>query len=440
MLLLVFLIYWCVVHNQVQASFADFSKNACTELYYYPIKAFSRHCYVTLNGDTPVPDIIQRSGYKLERYVVTTSDGYVLTLFRIPPEEGDNRKNKQPIFLQHGIASDSAIWVTTGSLGFILADEGYDVWLGNHRGTPNSQEHTKYKSSDPEYWNFNLDDSSANDLKASLNEVARVTGKKGSIIYVGHSRGSTIAFMFASQFPNDTKELLQGIVALSPIVYLELPSHWKLLLPAAPLIGVIFKSQFFSYQRSDFQETFKYLGITSIFYHDKIIHLFLKHFCSLMPYICKYSSSMTFGQSNNFLPDNLLTAYSNFPRPISVAEVTQYVQIYNSGNFQKFDYGKEANLRKYQQEKPPLYDLSQINVPVVLLYGKHDTLLSTEKVDKFYKQLTVSKKSMESVPIGDSNEENAYNHVDFIQGKDIKKIFYNDLLNILQSDKLTSKK
>jgi lysosomal acid lipase/cholesteryl ester hydrolase len=91
-------------------------------------------------------------------------------LFRILPEEGDNRKDKQPIFLQHGIASDSASWVTTGSLdtvynifllvilgacaGFILADEGYDVWLGNHRGTPNSQEHTKYKSSDSEYWNF----------------------------------------------------------------------------------------------------------------------------------------------------------------------------------------------------------------------------------------------------------------------------------------------
>jgi hypothetical protein len=66
--------------------------------------------------------------------------------------------------------------------------------------------------------------------------------------------------------------------------------------------------------------------------------------------------------------------------------------------------------------------------------------LSFQKVDKFYKQLTVSKKSMESVPIGDSNEENAYNHVDFIQGKDIKKIFYNDLLDILESDKLTSKK
>lgn len=158
---------------------------------------------------------------------------------------------------------------------------------------------------------FSLDDSSANDLKASLNEVARVTGKKGSIIYVGHSRGSTIAFMFASQFPNDTKELLQGIVALSPIVYLELPSQWKLLLPAAPLIGVIFKSQFFSYQRSDFQKTLKHLGITSIFYHDKIIHLFLKHFCSLVPYICKYSSSMTFGQSNNFLPVSRLSCNSS---------------------------------------------------------------------------------------------------------------------------------
>ena len=56
-------------------------------------------------------DVIERNGYPFEEYKVTTEDGYVLTLHRIPSGRRGNKKggksNKIPVLLQHGLASDS---------------------------------------------------------------------------------------------------------------------------------------------------------------------------------------------------------------------------------------------------------------------------------------------------------------------------------------------
>lgn len=57
-----------------------------------------------------VPQIIKRHGYPSESHIVTTLDGYLLTLFRIPGTR-DGKRGGQPVLLQHGLAADSAPWV-----------------------------------------------------------------------------------------------------------------------------------------------------------------------------------------------------------------------------------------------------------------------------------------------------------------------------------------
>lgn len=57
--------------------------------------------------------MIKNNGYLCEEHEVTTEDGYVLTLHRIP--NGKRKKNNgKVLFLMHGILSSSADWIVTG--------------------------------------------------------------------------------------------------------------------------------------------------------------------------------------------------------------------------------------------------------------------------------------------------------------------------------------
>lgn len=90
--------------------------------------------------------LIIKYGFPFENHTVTTEDGYLLELHRIPygRKKGNNQK-RAPVLIIPGTGCSSADWVNTGenSLGFILADRGYDVWLGNYRGTTWSRKHIK---------------------------------------------------------------------------------------------------------------------------------------------------------------------------------------------------------------------------------------------------------------------------------------------------------
>ena len=81
-----------------------------------------------------VGDAISAAGYPLEVHTVTTSDGYVLEVARIP------RPGARDVALfVHGILDTPLGWVSngvTGSLAFAAWDGGHDVWLANSRANP----------------------------------------------------------------------------------------------------------------------------------------------------------------------------------------------------------------------------------------------------------------------------------------------------------------
>ena len=90
-----------------------------------------------------IQQIVEAAGYKYEEHQVTTKDGYILTLMRVKKHD---LPDKSPvIFMQHGLFDSANAWVQNTvekSPAFIFAKMGYDVWLGNNRGTTYSRKNT----------------------------------------------------------------------------------------------------------------------------------------------------------------------------------------------------------------------------------------------------------------------------------------------------------
>lgn len=60
-------------------------------------------------------NMAKRHGYPIVSYKVLTEDGYILTLFRIPNNGKDTSTKRQPVFVQHGIATNSGPWFDKGN-------------------------------------------------------------------------------------------------------------------------------------------------------------------------------------------------------------------------------------------------------------------------------------------------------------------------------------
>lgn len=71
-----------------------------------------------------------------------------------------------------------------------MANQGYDVWLGNSRGNVYSNPVLNPKIK--EFWNFTFEQMAKYDLPAAFDYINNVTGKK--IHYIGHSQGTMIMF------------------------------------------------------------------------------------------------------------------------------------------------------------------------------------------------------------------------------------------------------
>jgi len=179
--------------------------------------------------------IIKMHGYSYEKHMVTTEDGYILTIFRIVGKNGVNTTSstpRRPLVMQHGISASCNCFLSNGfdSPAFYFFDNGFDVWLPNSRGTQYSKDHTKFESESDKYWDFSFEECGTMDTRAYMEYIYKLT--YGKIYFIGHSQGFMELMAGFSLYPEYFKERTAKIMGWAPVVRIDLTENIFMILLA----------------------------------------------------------------------------------------------------------------------------------------------------------------------------------------------------------------
>ena len=366
--------------------------------------------------DLTVPELIKYWGYPVEIHEAKTDDGYYLTLHRIPYGRNhlknatdEKNKTRPVVFLQHGLLCSSSDWLTNfpkDSLGFMLADAGYDVWLGNIRGNTYSMKHDTFSVDSDQFWNFSLDEMAKYDIPCMIGYILQNTSHT-QLYYVGHSQGTMM--MFAGLSENE--ELQKKI----KIVFM--------LAPITRLSNVLSPVKYLAHFESIFKMTAKMFGINRFLPSDNFIKFLADKICPIDEQMCAAGIYLLGGYDKKNLNQTRLPVYlSHYPAGTSVKNMFHLLQLLRSNVFQKYDYGEMGNLIRYHTSHPPIYHFETIKIPVVLISGSNDWLAVPENVQWIAEKLP---------NVISSHEIPGYNHFDFIWGMTASKNVYEKIINAL---------
>ncbi|KAL3266158.1 hypothetical protein HHI36_010343 [Cryptolaemus montrouzieri] len=361
---------------------------------------------------------ISDNGYPVEAYWVTTNDGYILYLVRIPfGRDGNNDQKRPPVLIMHGLLSSSQDWVAYGrnrSLPLFCVDNGYDVWLGNYRGAPGSVNHTLL---DPQkdaekFWDISFNELGVYDLPALIDFILEKTGEE-KLFYIGHSQGGTTFFVMASELPAYNGKIRLASL-LASVTEISNPTNGWLIAVAKfwrPLWEII---RFLRIYEIPISNLNRFFGKLLCFRSESVPELCRKFLFLLNAYDVQ-------GQ---LTPDILPDIFNNFPGSASLTQVFHILQFYDSHRWQKFDYGPNENLRRYGSPRPPAYNISSATSPIAYYHSSYDFFTNSKDAEDFAKTIP-NLVLFYTVPY------RRFNHIDFVIGKDVIPLLYDKMIDTM---------
>lgn len=255
------------------------------------------------------------------------------------------------------------------SLPFILANSGYDVWLGNNRGNKYSRNHSILNPDDnkdkDDFWNFSFHEMGIYDLPAMINYIKNQTISEESykekplfsnstkITYIGHSQGTSQLFAALTLMPNFFEKNLNGFIALGPVTSLKNLS--------STLLRYMVK-----FKLADF---LGYLGFREVFPNIEFVSNFQTLICDKFGIICSKALEVISDYSTEDDDMERFVNYiSHFP---SGASLDSFLALIQNIMYQPFASFRE--MIPYEFE-----NLRNRNIKIAMFVGEDDRLATPQ--------------------------------------------------------------
>lgn len=377
-------------------------------------------------GEPPfmtVPETIRFWGYPAEEHFVTTSDEYILGVHRIPhgiDNEDGNNGTKPVVFLAHGMLSSSSQWAfgpPDKSFAYILADAGYDVWMGNTRGNTYSRNHTTLDpcSTCADFWSYGWGDSGIHDYSAELDYILEKTGQD-SLHFIGHSMGTTQLMVLLSERPEYNNKIKDAYL-MGPAVFMTHANN--------PIFWL-------AEWADDIMDLYHLFGLYEFLPHSDLMTWLGHVVCNveehpIMADLCANAAFLLMGINLNQLNMTMAPIYlDHLPEGTSTRPLVHYAQLHVTDNeFVKYDFGsEEENMANYGTVKPPAYDLSNVQVPVALFVGDKDDKADVQDAEHLAQVLP-------NVFHHEVVDYKGWTHLDFAIAIDAASLVYEPILKML---------
>jgi len=358
-------------------------------------------------------ELVKSKGFVPEEHYVITEDQYIMGVFRVRC-----RKHccaQKVVYISTPLWMDSDSFVAdyaNNSLAFLLADSGYDVWIGNIRGTKYSRAkvgNPNPSSFDLEFFDYTFLDIGLKDIPAGINYTLKVTGQD-RLFYIGHSQATAGVFALLSRQPEFNKKII-AMAAMCPFRRISCDIGQK---EQHGILQVI---------------AHNYKALTSL---RKVLGEFppttkgLSTLCYIVPELCDASFHFSLGETPN-LNSSRLEVYMQFiPAATSVKNILFFAQMSTrscSGDYDVYDFDYDAirskwgilssifspedtNMKRYGTRRPPSFAADAIQVPVKLYHAEDDGYATPDEVARLEKELPNYRGSWDMGP--------RYGHYDLI--------------------------